>query len=162
MRKYLSVAAVLFLSSSPLALAQRVAPPVAPPKTMAPPTVHGPGCEMQPEHMAQLYGILHARLSITPEQDPAWTVFTKAITADVAPLAAQCAHPVDFGTITLPQRLAYDTARQHELSVVFPKIQEDTRKMYAQLSPSQQAMADRMVPGARRAPPAVLPPSATP
>lgn len=90
---------------------------------------------------------LKQALHITPEQEPAWNVFT----ASMLPAGPRAERPdrAERRAMTTPQRIEHMRAMQAKRTEAMERRAEATLRLYAALTPEQQQVFDQRTAGPR-------------
>lgn len=144
---FTSAAVALGLAIAIPAVAQQAAGP-GPAQKAGPQGHFTRMCEDREAFLAGKLAFAEKKLNITDAQKAAWTKFADATRAAQAPMAKFCADFKDKpAPAVLPDRLdrmqAMANVHQQALAQVVPAAKE----LYAQLTPDQQKIADRLLPG---------------
>lgn len=117
---------------------------------------HGPmmhGCASQDARIAGILAFAKVRLGITPDEEQAWTTFTKAVSDAEAPVKAACAARASARQAKTPQGAAMPTAPQrlHEIAAMAQARAESLARiapaldaLYGSLTPAQQKIANEL------------------
>lgn len=109
----------------------------------------GPGM-MSPEWMTAHLATLKTELKLTPDQEAAWTTFRDAMTGQMT--AMQARHEqmnTDTAKTTLPDRMAQHSAFMQAGLAQMQAMRDTMNSFYAQLSPEQKAVLDKLMPMAQ-------------
>lgn len=117
---------------------------------------HGPmmhECGNQDARTAGMLAFAKVRLGITPDEEQAWTTFTKAVMDAEAPVKAACAARASAQQAKTPQGATMPTApeRLHEIAAMAQARAESLAKiapaldtLYGSLTPAQQKIANEL------------------
>ncbi|MBU0588127.1 MAG: Spy/CpxP family protein refolding chaperone [Gammaproteobacteria bacterium] len=96
-------------------------------------------------HMVRRQSELKAQLKLSPQQEPAWTAYTAAMTPPAGMMGKRPDH-AELQKLPTPERLdkmqALRAQRMGEMNAAMSKRTEATKAFYAALSPEQQKIFD--------------------
>lgn len=92
------------------------------------------------QRLAQREARLKQELQITSEQEPVWNLYTASMLPGPRP---ERMDPDTFRKLTTPQRIEQMRAMQSERAAAMERRADATLRLYAALTPQQQALFDQ-------------------
>lgn len=106
---------------------------------------HGPG--MFGQHVDGMLAFVKAELKITADQEPAWQAFSSSMRELAQQRAGMRKHARGSGRdLPLNERIDRRLAMMEQGTAQLRQMAEAVKSLYADLTPEQQQLADRLVP----------------